>query len=160
MAAAPLGKTLATETKAMLSQTWANLSKEMVKKEGTAAALKAFAGNFGFKALLEGAANDTFQSEVMQPVLQAAENRGKVQAKRAQAPAAKDAKAAPGFSVKAAASPKAAEPKDKPAPAKQAKAKPAEPKEKPRKKKFKRRPETPEERRARRKALLEKAKKY
>ncbi|MCF8033741.1 MAG: DUF1795 domain-containing protein [Desulfarculaceae bacterium] len=146
MAVQPVLATMGAETKGMITSAWTTLSKDMVNTSGTAA-LKAFAGNFGFKALLEGGANDTFSSKVLQPTLQTTEDH-------LNKPAA--TKKSGGFNAKGAAPDQKAE---KAAEAKKAEVKKAEVKKKPpAKKKVKRRKETPEERKARKKALMEKAK--
>lgn len=69
MAAQPVGATFAAETKAMVSEVVKNVTMSGTRSE----ILKAFAGNFAIKPLLEGAANDSFSGNVLLPVLQAAE---------------------------------------------------------------------------------------
>ncbi|MCF8098013.1 MAG: hypothetical protein K9K65_09240, partial [Desulfarculaceae bacterium] len=69
MAAQPVGATLAAETKAMVSE----VVKNVTTSGTTSQILKAFAGNFAIKPLLEGAANDSFSGDVLLPVLQSAE---------------------------------------------------------------------------------------
>ncbi|MFH2128501.1 MAG: hypothetical protein ABIK12_18455, partial [Pseudomonadota bacterium] len=69
MAAQPVGATLAAETKAMISE----VVKNVTTSGTTSQILKAFAGNFAIKPLLEGAANDSFSGNVLLPVLQSAE---------------------------------------------------------------------------------------
>lgn len=69
MAAQPVGATLAAETRAMVSE----VVKNVTTSGTTSQILKAFAGNFAIKPLLEGAANDSFSGNVLLPVLQSAE---------------------------------------------------------------------------------------
>ncbi len=101
MAAKPVLATALAETREMLGQAAGKLGANAAG--GTVAAIQEFSKNFAIRALLEGAANDSFSSQVMQPTLQAVEDRA------APAPAAKDrAKAtgqpaASGFSARAAA---------------------------------------------------------
>ncbi|MCB2225840.1 MAG: DUF1795 domain-containing protein [Desulfarculaceae bacterium] len=171
MSAKPVLATLGTETKAMLSTAWRNLTKEMVSQKTIPEALKAFAGNFAFKEVLQSGANDSFQAEVMQPTLQAVEDHAPPAWQTAQkgwaGPGPQPGGPFPGkversfdnqnllkadqgkndgFSAKAATS---AKDEDKKA---EAKPKPVA------KKKAKPRKETAEERRARKKALMDKAK--